>query len=489
MSMFKKKSIIFFFLFILLASLWLGHSIYDDKKDNIPDSIERFIPASVKKFLIENIFYKKKLYASIERLKERVRRKDKELKSENKIVDKLLDELYFMGLSNLKFFKVKNEEKIISKNLKNFKISTFQTDYLSVGTWPHTKASAYLEIYENQIFLVSKNGIISFFNIDSLEKEKFEAKILQSNFKDVVNYEGFYSQGGKGIKDILVDKNKIFVTYSNLSSENCYNTSILVAEINFEYLSFEKYFEPPSCILVRKGYNRWSDNAAGGRLVKFKDDNYLFSHGGFKTRVKAQDDLTVVGKILKINDLTKNWTIISKGHRNVQGLFYDEKKDFIISTEHGPQGGDEINLNNLHDNTLKNFGWPISSYGEHYGGKSELNIENYKEAPLYKSHSDHGFVEPIKYFVPSIGISEIKKIPNKFNIEFINDYFLGSMGNSLKEGDLSIHQIRLNKENKEIIYSDILGIGERVRDILFVEKINKFILFLENTASIAVLEN
>ena len=143
----------------------------------------------------------------------------------------------------------------------------------------------------------------------------------------------------------------------------------------------------------------------------------------------------------------------------------------------------------MHDNTPKNFGWPISSYGEHYGGKSELNIENYKEAPLYKSHSDHGFVEPIKYFVPSIGISEIKKIPNKFNIEFINDYFLGSMGNSLKEGDLSIHQIRLNKENKEIIYSDILGIGERVRDILFVEKINKFILFLENTASIAVLEN
>ena len=44
-------------------------------------------------------------------------------------------------------------------------------------------------------------------------------------------------------------------------------------------------------------------------------------------------------------------------------------------------------------------------------------------------------------------------------------------------------------DNNEIIYSDILGIGERVRDILFIEKINKFILFLENTASIAILEN
>tara|TARA_Y100000590_G_C15694501_1_gene1004614 strand:- start:405 stop:1868 length:1464 start_codon:yes stop_codon:yes gene_type:complete len=487
--MFKKKYILITFLAIFSMSFIVGLAIFDDKRDNIPDSIERFIPSSVKKFLVENIFYKKKLYASIERLRKRVSNKDKELKSENKIVDKLLDELYSMGLSNLKFFKVKNEEQIISKNSKIFKISTFQTDYLSIGTWPHTKASAYLDIYENQIFLVSKNGIISFFNIDSIENEKFEAKILQSNIKEIVNYEGFYSHGGKGIKDILIDKNRIFVTYSNLLSKDCYNTSILVAEINFEYLNFEKYFDPPSCVSVRKGYNRWSDNAAGGRLVKFKDDNYLFSHGGFKTRVKAQDDSSVVGKILKINNLTKNWNIISKGHRNVQGLFYDEKGDFILSTEHGPQGGDEINLNNLKNNTPKNFGWPISSYGEHYGGKSELNSENYKEAPLHKSHSEYGFIEPIKHFVPSIGITEIKKIPIEFNFEFINDYFIGSMGNNLQEGDLSIHQIRLNMDNNEIIYSDILGIGERVRDILFIEKINKFILFLENTASIAILEN
>jgi len=487
--MLKKKYILIIFFIIFSISFIIGNAIFDDEKDNIPDSVERLIPAPVKKFLLENIFYKKKLHASIDRYRERVRLKDMELKAENKIVDKLLDELYLSGLDNLKFFKVKNKEELISQNLKKFKISTFQTDYLSVGTWPHTKASAYLEIYENNIFLVSKNGVISYFNIDSLEKDKFEAKILQSNIREVVNYENFYTHGGKGIKDILIDQNKIFVTYSNLMNENCFNTSILVAEINFEYLDFEKYFEPPSCLVVQKGYNRWSFNSAGGRLVKFKNDNYLFSHGGYKTRVKAQDDSTVVGKILKINNLTKSWTIISKGHRNVQGLFYDEKSDFILSTEHGPQGGDEINLNNLNDNIPKNFGWPISSYGEHYGGKGGLNEDIYKEAPLHKSHSEYGFIEPIKYFVPSIGISEIKKIPIEFNSEFINDYFIGAMGRNIKEGDLSVHQIRLNKENKEVIYHDILGLGERVRDIMFVEKINKFILFLENTASIAVLEN
>ena len=64
-------------------------------------------------------------------------------------------------------------------------------------------------------------------------------------------------------------------------------------------------------------------------MVKFKDNKYLFSHGGFKTRVKAQDNETVFGKNMADNE-TKSWKIISKGHRNVQGLYYDLDKDFIL---------------------------------------------------------------------------------------------------------------------------------------------------------------
>ena len=77
-------------------------------------------------------------------------------------------------------------------------------------------------------------------------------------------------------------------------------------------------------------------------------------------------------------------------------------KDYILSTEHGPHGGDEINLN-LNTKIIKNFGWAISSYGEHYGGKdSPVNKSKYKKYPLHKSHKDYNFIEPIKYFVPSI---------------------------------------------------------------------------------------
>ena len=78
------------------------------------------------------------------------------------------------------------------------------------------------------------------------------------------------------------------------------------------------------------------------------------------------------------------------GHRNPQGVFYDKKEDIIYSTEHGPQGGDEININiNPNPNNIKNYGWGISSYGEHYGAdegtsekcknNSDLSCEVYKE--------------------------------------------------------------------------------------------------------------
>ena len=152
---------------------------------------------------------------------------------------------------------------------------------------------------------------------------------------------------------------------------------------------------------------------------------------------------------------------------------FDKDNDLIISTEHGPYGGDEINLNLKPKDNVKNFGWPIASYGEHYGGKdSEENKLKYKKYPLYKSHSDHGFTEPIKYFVPSIGISQIIKL-NKSN-------FIVS---SLK--DKSIYTFYLNKKN-EVENFNRIEIGERIRDMVYDKKTNQVLLFLEDTASIGI---
>ena len=97
----------------------------------------------------------------------------------------------------------------------------------------------------------------------------------------------------------------------------------------------------------------------------------------------------------------------------------------------------------------KNYGWPISSYGVHYDGKQRKN------APLHKSHSDYGFEEPLKYWTPGIGISQLTK-----SIENGNEYLISSMKNR------SIHILKINPKDKEINNYRILHIGQRIRDII-----------------------
>ena len=127
----------------------------------------------------------------------------------------------------------------------------------------------------------------------------------------------------------------------------------------------------------------------------------------------AQDINSHLGKILfPFNE--ENYKIISLGHRNPQGLFI--KNNLILSTEHGPYGGDEINKIEIGNN----YGWPISSYGEKYQflrKEHKFNKYTYK-----KSHKNYNFTEPIFSFVPSIGISEIIAIPNNFSKYWKNNF-------------------------------------------------------------------
>ena len=121
----------------------------------------------------------------------------------------------------------------------------------------------------------------------------------------------------------------------------------------------------------------------------------------------AQDPLSNLGKTIILNSLGEKVKIHSIGHRNSQGLTDTDTNNLYLSTEHGPMGGDEINLLDLSSES-SNYGWPISSYGEHYGGKNAPeNKSKYEKYPLHKSHSEYNFIEPLIYFDPSIGISQI----------------------------------------------------------------------------------
>ena len=101
---------------------------------------------------------------------------------------------------------------------------------------------------------------------------------------------------------------------------------------------------------------------------------------------------------------------------------------------------------------------------------------------MNKSHKKFGFEEPIKYFDPSIGISEV--------IPFNNDdseFLIGAMGNEIKDQDLGIHYVQLDKKRIKIINHKFIPLNERVRDMIISKDKKTIIMFLETTSSLAIL--
>jgi len=148
------------------------------------------------------------------------------------------------------------------------------------------------------------------------------------------------------------------------------------------------------------------------------------------------------------------------------------KKEVIFFSGFSMEPPEQVELLENNKGKIQNYGWAISSAGEHYDGIIRKNKKIYEKYPLYKSHIEHGFIEPLYSFVPSIGISEIVKIGQ-------DKYVASSMV------DKSLYFFELNKQ-KEIINLDRVEVFERVRDLRF--KNNKLYLFMEDTASIGVIK-
>ena len=379
-------------------------------------------------------------------------------------------------------YKNDNSEISFAHDIKNVLINgnkiplkKFRTRNLNTGIHDYFPGSAYIEVYQEKIFIASPIGIIAYTNISDLDEDKsIKFKQIRNNIDKFVTQSNFEKNYWFTVKDLKIANGKIFLSYTNQVREDCWNTSIIYSKLNFDKLEFKKVFSPDENVCRYDNQdNEFHGHQSGGRIVDFDNENIFLTIGEYRSRYLAQKNESVFGKIVKINVTNGKYSIISKGHRNPQGLFYDKKNKILLETEHGPQGGDEINLIELNTQKVPNYGWPISSYGEYYGGKSETNKKKYKRYPLIKSHIDSGFIEPIKYFTPSIGISEITSISDD------KDYVVSSMK------EKSLFFFSLDDKNK-IQKLDKVYIGERIRDLFFYDK--KIFLFLEDTTSIGILK-
>mgnify|MGYP003632408576 CR=1 FL=1 len=295
---------------------------------------------------------------------------------------------------------------------------------------------------------------------NSLLITEIDGKVI--HFKDnikteISNVPEIYRRGQGGLMDIVLHPNYeengwIYITYASEGEgeEKGGNTTLMRAKLK-DNAFIEKQ------LLYKATPNTTKGQHFGSRIV-FDNEGYLyFSVGDRGDRdVNPQDVTRDGGKIYRLNDDGSipndnpfvntdgaKKAIYSYGHRNPQGLVKNPETGEIWNHEHGPKGGDEINV-------IKkgaNFGWPLITYGVNYSG-----------TPITDKTAMEGMEQPLHYWVPSIAPSGMSFIST--------DNYKGMKGNLLV-GSLKFQYLEhLVMENGKVVKREKLlpEIG-RVRDI------------------------
>ncbi|MDC0952366.1 PQQ-dependent sugar dehydrogenase [Pelagibacteraceae bacterium] len=448
-----KKILIYIFLIIFIVSAFSFWSIVSkgyDRQNKIILILKKIISPHLARKIKNTIFY-------IPNLKEKNRSLNLQVKK------------YEQGLEGQLF----KESESLSEKGKKYYVKEFFLPFPRLDTrlgWAakeNSKRAHYLEIVKDKVLVISGLGQTIYFDKENITSTKLNQKEIKNNIKELLkekNYELY------GIRDLFFEDNYIYISMLHKDKKKGITINLYRAEINFNKLNFETYFETNEYWPIHNVFT-------GGRIETFKDDKILFSIGFSKKYKAPQDKNSFLGKIIAIDKKTKNFELISFGHRNPQGLFFSNKNNLIINTEHGPYGGDEVNFNFLENNSIeKNFGWPISSKGKPYPGEEFLFEENNW---LIKSHKENGFISPIKSYSPAIGISEIVYLEEgKKKILYVS---------SLRAG--SIYIINLDEKLKKILNEDRLFFNEqRIRDLEFDSETNSFFVLFEYTPSVAIIK-
>jgi cytochrome c2 len=222
---------------------------------------------------------------------------------------------------------------------------------------------------------------------------------------------------------------------------------------------WEEIFVAEPCVAPMDYYVAWVGEQSGGRMVLRDERTLLLSLGdqfldGIHSETSVSQDLEAdLGKIIAIDLRTEQSRVFASGLRNPQGLMI-ARDGTIWETEHGPEGGDEVNI--IREGL--NYGWPLVTYGADYGGRRRVDW------PLNPAQGRHdGYEKPRFSFVPSVGVSNLVQLdPREFPL-WADHLLVASMnGNSL-------FLLRV-EEGGRVVYSEPAPMaGRRIRDMIVLE--------------------
>lgn len=222
--------------------------------------------------------------------------------------------------------------------------------------------------------------------------------------KPIKNTPQVFAQGQGGLLEVAlhpdyINNGWIYLSYAKESPAKEKQSMTAVARgkiVNNKWTQHEQLFEAPEEYTFKAGVH------FGSRFV-FKDGYLYFSIGDRGNMHMAQDNATPNGAVHRIHDdgripqdnpfIGSGWpTLWTYGNRNPQGLDLHPVTGDIWESEHGPRGGDEINI----IERGKNYGWPAISYGINYNGQ-----------PITALTEKEGMEQPKHFWTPSIAVCGI----------------------------------------------------------------------------------
>lgn len=327
---------------------------------------------------------------------------------------------------------------LISPNVKSaeFKIKEIVSDLFV--PW----GMAFLD--KKNMIITQKNGSVFLLNIQT------------KKLTPVLNPPKIYQHGQGGLLDVQISPNYIkdaWIYFTYVKKLN----SLAATTLSRAKLKDNRLYSWQELLVTKSAAN--SGRHFGSRITFDEDGHLYFSVGDRGVRSNGQDITTHAGSILRLNldgTVPKDNPFVNRdgldeiysyGHRNPQGVFYDKSSKNLYSIEHGPRGGDEINI----IQKGKNYGWATISYGKEYF--------SFKQVGIGTHHI--GMEQPIKVFTPSIAPSSLILYSGKLFEEYKGNLFSGAL--ALKH----LNRIVLDKNSKVLKEERLLKeLDERVRNVI-----------------------
>lgn len=250
---------------------------------------------------------------------------------------------------------------------------------------------------------------------------------------------------------------RFFVSHHEWHEERCVTMAVSTATLDS---ALERVTEPWRVVASSKPCLPFGDSIlggnfaghlSGGQLAFYSDTELLWTLGDHgldmvgRPTAAAQLDSHDYGKTVRVDITTGTVTPFSKGQRNPQGLFI-APDGRIWATEHGPRGGDELNL------VLegRNYGWPYATFGTDYG--------QLVWPPAEGAVSTEEFTLPRYSWLPSVATSAVIGIQSPLFPRWAGNLMVASLAGR------ALHRIALDGDR--VVYTERIQIGEEVRDLI-----------------------